>query len=61
IHEEGDGYLERCAGAAREAAEYYGWRRVNCTNNGKMRPEMDIHLEILGIIKTAGLIEAPQF
>ncbi|MCL2368675.1 MAG: deoxynucleoside kinase [Oscillospiraceae bacterium] len=57
IHEAGDDYLSRCAVAAREAAEFYGWRPVPCVaKNGTMRPEAEIHQAILDILKVAELI-----
>jgi len=56
IHEAGEAYLRACAETAKDAAAFYGWRFVRCAAGGKMRPEQEIHQEILGIIKTAGLI-----
>jgi len=56
IHEAGTGYLRQCAETAEDAANFYGWHRVRCTARGEMRPEQDIHREILHIIETARLI-----
>ena len=50
IHEAGAAYLRQCAKAAEDAAAFYGWRRVRCTDGGAMRPEQEIHQEILGIL-----------
>ena len=50
IHEVGAAYLRQCAGAAEEAAAFYGWHRVSCADGGQMRPEAEIHQEILGIL-----------
>ena len=50
IHETGEAYLRRCAEAAQEAADFYGWHRVRCTESGSMRPKGEIHREILDIL-----------
>jgi len=52
IHEAGESYLRTCAEAAKDAAEFYGWQVVRCAEDRKMRPEREIHQEILGIIRT---------
>ena len=56
IHETGAAYLRQCIATAQEAAAFYGWHVVSCTDGGKMRPETEIHAEILGILKTARLV-----
>jgi len=55
IHEMGAAYLRQCVQTAEDAAALYGWYRVRCTEHGKMRPEQEIHREILGILETAEL------
>lgn len=52
IHEAGAAYLRQCVETADDAADFYGWHRVRCAEHGKMRPEQDIHREILHIIRT---------
>ena len=56
IHETGAYYLQQCIETAHDAAAFYGWHTVSCTEGGKMRPEQEIHAEILGILKTARLV-----
>jgi len=50
IHEKDREYLARCQRAAAYCAERLGWRTIECTKNGGMRPVEDIHREILGLI-----------
>lgn len=50
IHETDNDYLSDCLEAAQLAAEFYGWSRVRCTCDGKMRPMDDIHDDILELI-----------
>jgi len=56
IHEAGADYLRTCAEAAKDAAEFYGWYSVLCTEDAKMRPEHEIHRDILDILKVARLV-----
>ena len=51
IHEAGAAYLRTCAETAREAAQFYGWHTVPSAADGRMRPEADIHQEILEILR----------
>ena len=51
IHETGGTYLEKCGETAQDAAAFFGWRRVRCAKDGRMRAEMDIHREILDILQ----------
>jgi len=50
IHEAGAEYLVTCAETAREAARFYGWHSVPCSVGGRMRPEAEIHREILNVL-----------
>ena len=51
IHEVDAGYLAACRQAAAQAADFYGWRRVSCTEEGgALRAPEDIHREILSLI-----------
>ena len=51
IHEKDKEYLNQCRIAAGEAADRFGWKRIACTENGKMRSIQDIHQEVLRAVK----------
>ena len=51
IHEKDKDYLNQCRMAAGEAADRFGWKRIACTENGKMRAIEDIHMEVLQAVK----------
>ena len=51
IHEQDRSYLQQCRIAAAEAADLFGWRRIACTEQNKMRPIVDIHQEVLRAVK----------
>ena len=46
IHEQDMTYLATCRRTGRKAAEYYGWKVIQCVENGTMRTIEDIHEEI---------------
>lgn len=46
IHEKDLDYLRICRRTGRQAAEFYGWKIVNCAENGEMRTIEDIHNEV---------------
>jgi len=46
IHETHRTYLERCVEAAELAADYYGWMKVPCAENGRMRDADSLHGEL---------------
>ena len=46
IHEVDEEYLRQCRACAKAAADYYGWRRVPCLEDGGMRSIEEIHAEI---------------
>ena len=46
IHEQDLAYLATCRRAGKAAAEYYGWKIVQCVQDGEMRSIEDIHEEI---------------
>ena len=50
IHEQDTAYLATCREIGRTAAEYYGWRVVNCVRDGAMRSIEDIHEEIYSCV-----------
>jgi len=56
IHETGAEYLRACCDSAKDAAGFYGWYPVSCMQDGKMRSEQEIHLEILGILRDTGVL-----
>ena len=51
IHEKDTDYLHRCRIAAGQAAELFGWKRIACTENGKMRSIEDIHQDVYRAVK----------
>jgi dTMP kinase len=51
IHEVHAAYLKRCAECAREAADFYGWHRIDCAIDGEMRAAEDIHNQIMSLIE----------
>jgi len=53
IHEQNFAYLSECLTAGHYAAEHYGWKRIRCVENGKMRGIEDIHQEIYAAVKAA--------
>ena len=51
IHEKDMQYLATCREAGRAAAGYYGWKVIQCVENGAMRTIEDIHNEIYAAVK----------
>lgn len=51
IHEQDLTYLATCRETGRTAAQFYGWKIINCVRDGNMRSIEDIHEEIYGLIK----------
>ena len=51
IHEKDLTYLATCRETGRKAAEFYGWKIINCVRDGQMRSIEDIHEEIYGLMK----------
>lgn len=50
IHEQDLTYLKVCKEAAEAAADYYGWTRIACTRDGKLRPIGEIHSDVLACV-----------
>lgn len=50
IHEIDVDYLKKCSETAKEAARFYGWRRIDCAPGGKLRTVDDIQAEIAEIV-----------
>ena len=46
IHEQDTAYLAACREVGRAAADFYGWKTVQCVRDGAMRSIADIHQEI---------------
>ena len=53
IHEKDAAYLGQCLRAGRRAAAHYGWTRIACLRDGKMRDIEDIHEEIFSHVLLA--------
>ena len=51
IHEKDMAYLATCRETGRTAAQYYGWRIVQCVKDDEMRTIEDIHEEIYAMVK----------
>lgn len=51
IHEKDVEYLRACRISAIDAAKQFGWRRIACTKDGKMRSIEDIHTDVYQAVK----------
>ena len=51
IHERNEAYLQQSYDNACFVAEKYGWKRIKCANNGKVRDIYDISEEIYNAVK----------
>ncbi len=52
IHEVDTHYLSVCHETAGQAADYLGWKRIQCVNDaGELRPIEDLHEEIWNLIR----------
>ena len=51
IHEKDHAYLATCREMGRSAAQYYGWRIIDCVKDGHMRSIEDIHEEISRLVR----------
>ena len=51
IHEQDLQYLATCREMGRAAAQYYGWRIIDCVKDGQMRSIEDIHEEIYRLVR----------
>lgn len=52
IHERDKVYLRRCQAAYDVLERRYGWQRVRCAEDGRLRPIEDIHAEICRLTDT---------
>lgn len=50
IHEKDMAYLATCREIGRKAAQYYGWKIIECVREGAMRSMEDIHGEIYAAV-----------
>ncbi len=50
IHEKDMQYLATCRECGRSAAAFYGWKVIQCVQNGQMRTIEDIHNEIYAAV-----------
>lgn len=55
IHEKNESFLHKCHDAYDELTDRYGWKRIACTENGRMRSIEDIHADLYRAV-TAVLI-----
>ena len=51
IHEQDTAYLATCRRMGRAAANYYGWKMIQCVEGGEMRSIEDIHSEIYRLVQ----------
>ena len=51
IHEQDMQYLATCRESGRAAANFYGWKVIQCVKDGAMRTMEDIHNEIYAAVK----------
>jgi dTMP kinase len=51
IHEKDMQYLATCRQCGRDAAAYYGWKVIQCVQDGQMRSIEDIHNEIYAAVQ----------
>ena len=51
IHEQDMQYLATCRECGRGAAQYYGWKIIECVRDGAMRTMEDIHQEIYAAVQ----------
>jgi dTMP kinase len=51
IHEKDMQYLATCRQCGKAAAEYYGWKIIQCVRDGAMRTIDDIHQEIYAAVQ----------
>ena len=51
IHEQDGDYLRQCRESAREIVKRLGWRRVDCSCDGAIRTQEDIHEELWEIVQ----------
>lgn len=53
IHEVDTAYLALCHETAGQAADYLGWKRINCVNDaGQLRTIEELHEEIWNLVKS---------
>ena len=50
IHEKNLDYLDRCKEVSKYLIDKYGWKKVNCSYNGYIRPVDEIHNHIVNLL-----------
>ncbi len=50
IHETDAAYLALCRECGAQAADYYGWNKIQCVRDGRMRTPEDIHEEVFELV-----------
>ena len=51
IHEQDGAYLRACRESAQEIVKRLGWRRVDCSRDGRVRTPEDIHRELWELVR----------
>ena len=51
IHERDEAYLTACRESAELIVDLYGWEKIDCTRDGRIRPPEDIHREVLARVE----------
>ena len=51
IHEQDNSYFKKCFDCGLEAAEFYGWQKIDSVQDGKEKTVEQIHAEIYSIIE----------
>ena len=46
IHEQSIAYLEKCAECGKQAADYYGWKKLDCYDGERERTQDEIHKDV---------------
>ena len=50
IHEADEAYLRACCENARQVTDYAGWQRIDCSQNGRIRPVEEIHQAVWRLV-----------
>lgn len=51
IHEQDGAYLRACRESSQKIVKRLGWRRVDCSRDGAVRPPEDIHRELWELVR----------
>ncbi|MDD3114836.1 MAG: thymidylate kinase [Anaerovibrio sp.] len=61
IHEKDSAYLRRCHAAYSAVADRYGWHRVPCSQDGRVRSVEAIHEDVYNAVRDILQTEVPVF